>query len=344
MEIHHKYMHRCLQLAVNGVGTARPNPLVGSVIVHKDTIIGEGWHRKPGEAHAEVNAINSVKDKSLLTESAIYVNLEPCSHFGKTPPCADFIIENKIPRVVVGTVDPHSLVCGNGIKKLTDAGVQVLVGILEKECGILNNRFFTFMQKSRPYIILKWAETADGFLSPENRPETKPVWITNSHSRQMVHKWRSEEHAILVGSNTVIDDDPELTVRDWTGNNPIRIVLDRSGRLTQNYKVFNAAAQTLLFTPKPNGTFNNNVVNIVTDDFDISTILRILFENKITSVIVEGGATILQSFIESELWDEARVFIGQAKFGGGVAAPKLKVPAERTVMSGGDQLLYFKNA
>lgn len=236
MTTHEFYMKRCIELAKNGLGTTYPNPLVGSVIVHDGKIIGEGWHKKAGEPHAEVNAVNSVKDKSLLKEATIYVSLEPCSHFGKTPPCCDLIIANKIPNVVVGTVDPFAKVAGNGIKKLIESGKNVTIGILEDECNELNKRFFTFHQKKRPYIILKWAETTDGFIAPISKEEKSPVWITNPYSRQLVHKWRTEEQAILVGTNTVLDDNPKLDARDFSGNNPVRIVLDKSGKISKTIR------------------------------------------------------------------------------------------------------------
>ena len=234
MTSHEFYMKRCIELAKNGLGTTYPNPLVGSVIVHKGKIIGEGRHKKAGEPHAEVHAINSVKNKALLSESSIYVSLEPCSHFGKTPPCCDLIVKNRIPNIVIGTVDPNIKVAGNGIKKLTDAGATVTVGILEKECKKLNKRFFTFHENKRPYIILKWAESQDGFIAPSKniRHEQKPFWITNEFSRQFVHKWRSEEQAILVGTQTIIDDNPSLTVRDWVGKNPIRVVIDKENAIS----------------------------------------------------------------------------------------------------------------
>ena len=210
MKIHENYIKRCLELAKNGLGTTYPNPLVGSVIVYNNEIIGEGWHRKSGEPHAEVNAINSVKDKSLLSKATIYVSLEPCSHYGKTPPCCDLIIKHKIPNVVVGTIDPNSKVSGSGIKRLQENGANVTVGVLEKECNELNKRFFTFHNKKRPYIILKWAESQDGFMAPLGKEKQEPVWISNTFSRQLVHKWRSEEQAILVGTNTVLDDNPKI--------------------------------------------------------------------------------------------------------------------------------------
>ena len=257
MNTHQKYINRCIQLAKNGLGTTYPNPMVGSVIVYNDEIIGEGWHQKAGESHAEVNAINSVKDKSLLSKSTIYVSLEPCSHFGKTPPCCDLIIKNNIPNVVIGTVDPFAKVAGNGIKKLLEAGKNVTIGILEDECNDLNKRFFTFHTKKRPYIILKWAESADGFIAPSSKDKKEPVWITNEISRQLVHKWRSEEQAILVGTQTVLDDNPSLTTRDWFGKNPIRIVLDQNNKISKENHIFDSQAKTLSIS-KDEINFNNN--------------------------------------------------------------------------------------
>ena len=245
MKIHEKYIKRCIELAKNGLGTTYPNPLVGSVIVYNKEIIGEGWHQKAGDGHAEVNAINSVKNKSLLSKATIYVSLEPCSHFGKTPPCCDLIIANDIPNVVIGTIDPFAKVAGNGIKKLLEAEKNVTIGILEDECNELNKRFFTFHTKKRPYIILKWAESQDGFIAPLKREKQESVWITNEFSRQLVHKWRSEEEAILVGTNTVMEDNPTLTVRDWIGTNPIRIVLDQNNRITKEFHIFDNQAKTL---------------------------------------------------------------------------------------------------
>lgn len=248
MNNHEYFIARCIELAKNGFGTTYPNPMVGSVIVYDGQIIGEGWHRKAGEAHAEVNAIRSVKDPSVLDKATIYVSLEPCSHFGKTPPCCDLIIENKIPNVVIGTVDSNIKVAGNGIKRLKEAGANVIVGILEKECHELNQRFFTFNEKKRPYIILKWAQTQDGFIAPLEKKEQKPVWITNSYSRQLVHKWRAEEQAILVGTQTVIDDNPQLNTRDWEGNNPIRVVIDQNNRVPKTAHVFDNQLKTIVFS------------------------------------------------------------------------------------------------
>jgi len=327
------YIKRCIQLAKNGLGNTYPNPLVGSVIVHNGKIIGEGWHRKAGEAHAEVNAIHSVKDKSLLKEATIYVSLEPCSHFGKTPPCSDLIIQHNIPNVVIGTVDPFAKVAGNGIKKLTQAGCNVTVGVLEDECNELNKRFFTFHQKQRPYIILKWAETDDGFIAPSSRDKKAPVWITNPYSRQIVHKWRSEEQAILVGTQTVVDDNPKLDVRDWTGNNPVRIVLDKNCRISKESLIFDSSASTLLLS-------NNDIK--YTENI-AKQIANVLFKNNIQSVIIEGGSKTLQTFIDENLWDEARIFIGNSYFSSGTKAPLLPKKNAEIQKIVSDELLIYSN-
>ena len=323
MTTHEFYIKRCIELAKNGLGTTYPNPLVGSVIVHEGKIIGEGWHRKAGEPHAEVNAVNSVKDKSLLKKATIYVSLEPCSHFGKTPPCCDLIISNEIQNVVIGTVDPFAKVAGNGIKRLIESGKNVTVGVLEDECNELNKRFFTFHQKKRPYIILKWAETADGFIAPLNKEEKSPVWITNPNSRQLVHKWRTEEQAILVGTNTVLEDNPKLNARDFKGNNPIRIVLDKSGKISEQYNVKDGTQKTIFITESKKFTSTENCIyeNAIFDSNLVSSICTILYKNDIQSVIIEGGSKTLQHFIEANLWDEARIFKGKTIFQNGTKAP-----------------------
>ncbi len=343
-------MKRCIELAKNGLGTTYPNPLVGSVIVHDGKIIGEGWHKKAGEPHAEVNAVNSVKDKSLLKEATIYVSLEPCSHFGKTPPCCDLIIANEIPNVVIGTVDPFAKVAGNGIKKLIESGKNVTVGVLENECNELNKRFFTFHQKKRPYIILKWAETADGFIAPEilkpvQHDKLKPVWITNPYSRQLVHKWRTEEQAILVGTNTVLDDNPKLDARDYSGNNPIRIVLDKSGKISEKFHVKNNLQKTIFITECENFTSTENCIyeNAIFDNNLLTSICNILYKFEIQSVIIEGGSKTLQSFINVNLWDEARVFIGQTTFQNGTTAPVISGNPVASFDIMNDELKIFKN-
>jgi diaminohydroxyphosphoribosylaminopyrimidine deaminase/5-amino-6-(5-phosphoribosylamino)uracil reductase len=320
-------MLRCTQLAKNGLGSTYPNPLVGSVIVHDGRIIGEGWHYKAGQPHAEVNAIASVSEANLLKEATIYVSLEPCSHFGKTPPCADLIIQSGIKKIVVGSLDPNPKVAGRGIKKLMEAGCEVIVGILENECDDLNKRFFTFHQKKRPYIFLKWAETADGFISPKNETRNKkePVWITNEFSRQLVHKMRAEEQAILVGTNTVLQDNPSLTVREWAGENPVRIVIDRSLKLSQDFSVFDGTAKTIVFNEKETKTSGNLDFEKINFSEEIpQQICQALFKREIQSVIIEGGAKTLQSFIDANLWDEAFVFMGTANFGEGTKAPTFK--------------------
>lgn len=345
MNNHEDYIARCIELAKNGFGTTYPNPMVGSVIVYNGEIIGEGWHRKTGEPHAEVNAIRSVKDPSLLDKATIYVSLEPCSHFGKTPPCCDLIIQNKIPNVVIGTVDTNIKVAGNGIKRLQEAGANVIVGVLEKECYELNQRFFTFHEKKRPYIILKWAETQDGFIAPLQKEEQKPVWITNLNSRQLVHKWRTEEQAILVGTQTVIDDNPQLNARDWDGNNPIRVVIDQNNRIPKTAHVFDNQIKTIVFSNnKSTLSLENTIFEVI--DFQQNIVQQIvdkLYQHQIQSVIIEGGAQTLQTFIDANLWDEARVFIGNCTFEKGVKAPILNITPLNKEKIGTDELLIIRN-
>ena len=312
MNSHEDYIRRCIQIGSNGLGTAQPNPMVGAVIVYKNRIIGEGYTSPYGGSHAEVNAINSVHDISLLSESTLYVTLEPCSHFGKTPPCSDLIIKHQIPRVVIGCIDDNPEVAGRGVKKLRDSGCEVILGILEEDCKNHHKRFFTFHNKKRPYIILKWAESGDGYIAPKTKKEKQPVWITNAYSRQLVHRWRSEEHAILVGTTTVMEDNPSLTVRDWKGPNPIRVVLDRSKKLDVEYAVFNTKAKTIRL-----------LEDHINYDLPIAAqISKYLFKQNISSVIIEGGSKTIQSFIDEELWDEAFVFYGSVLFKNGTKAPK----------------------
>jgi diaminohydroxyphosphoribosylaminopyrimidine deaminase/5-amino-6-(5-phosphoribosylamino)uracil reductase len=342
---HEIYIQRCLELAQNGLGSTYPNPMVGSVIVHRGKIIGEGWHQKAGEPHAEVNAINSVKNKSLLTKSTIYVSLEPCSHFGKTPPCSDLIIQHKIPTVIVGTVDPNDKVAGKGIEKLQKEGIKVKVGVLEKECRELNKRFFTFHTKKRPYIILKWAESADGFLSPLNKKEQKPVWITNVYARQLVHKWRTEEQAILVGTKTVLDDNPQLNARDWFGKNPIRIIIDRSGKISKDYAVKKGSQKTIILTEQEILTKDENCMyeNLIFGEQLPEKISNLLYQYQIQSVLVEGGRQTLQSFIDADLWDEARIFKGNIILHQGTKAPILKGEIVVKQKSINDELIIIKS-
>ncbi len=324
MTFQESIMRRCIALAEKGAGNVSPNPMVGAVVVYDGKIIGEGYHRKYGGPHAEVNAINSVKDPSLLPESEIYVSLEPCAHFGKTPPCADLIIEKKIKKVYVGCLDPFSKVDGKGIQKLRAAGVEVVVGVLEKECQELNRRFFTSVSLRRPYVILKWAQSVDGYIDKDY----KPVRISNHQTEILNHKWRSEEDAILVGYNTALRDNPSLTNRFWSGKNPLRVVLDRNGSLPKDLKVFDDAARTVVF------------------DFDgggmPQKVLSALNEMKVQSVIIEGGAMTHKRFVEAGLWDEARVFVSDVSLGGGTRAAELVGGRiMETVDVGGDRLLRF---
>ena len=333
MKVHEKYINRCIEIAKNGLLAAMPNPSVGAVVVHNDLIIGEGYTSAFGGNHAEVNAINSVKDKSLLAQSTIYVSLEPCSHFGKTPPCCNLIIENKIPNVVIGVTDSNEKVAGNGIKKLLEAGINVVVGVLENECYQSNIRFFTFHEKKRPYIILKWAETQNGFIAPKIRNEQKPVWITNEYSRQLVHKWRSEEQAILVGTQTVIDDNPMLNVRDWTGKNPIRIVLDLNNRIPQESNIYDKSQETFVITN--DDIFDNNNLAQETANF--------CYNKNIQSIIIEGGSRTLQTFIDANIWDEARVFRSDNYFDHGIKAPILEAKVFEKFLIDGDEFLIYRN-
>ena len=345
MKVQEKYIKRCIELAKNGLGTTYPNPLVGCVIVFENVIIGEGWHKKSGEAHAEVLAIESVRNKELLSASTLYVSLEPCSHFGKTPPCADLILKYKIPNVVIGTIDPNSKVSGKGIQKLKDLGVNVTYGILVNECNELNKRFFTFHSKTRPFIILKWAESSDGFISPINKKEQKPVWLSNEYSRQLVHKWRSEEQAILVGTQTIIDDNPSLTVRDWVGKNPIRVLIDRDNAIDTSSNVFDNQAKTIVFSNKEVSS-NSDTIQYIKIDFDkysTQAIVAKLFENNIQSIIIEGGRKTIQSFIDANLWDEARVFIGEINLNEGTKAPKLNRANYYKSLIKKDTLLIYRN-
>lgn len=339
-------MSRCIELAKKGLGNTYPNPSVGCVIVYDQKIIGEGFTSPYGGNHAEVNAIQSVEDKALLAKSSIYVTLEPCSHFGKTPPCSDLIIQHKIPNIYIGCVDDNELVAGKGIEKLKNAGCTVEVGILEQQCKLQHRRFFTFQNKNRPYIILKWAETKDGYIAPSktHRKEKKPVWITNKKSRQLVHKWRSKEQAILVGTNTVLQDNPSLNTRDWKGNSPIRVVIDKDLKISKEYSVYNKQSKTIIFTEKEALNTDNLYFEII--DFSRSIVTQIcdvLHQHQIVSVIIEGGAKTLQSFIDENLWDEARVFIGENEFKEGVNSPKLKgvIYSEEQVLQ--DTLYYYFN-
>ncbi|MEO9020605.1 MAG: bifunctional diaminohydroxyphosphoribosylaminopyrimidine deaminase/5-amino-6-(5-phosphoribosylamino)uracil reductase RibD [Ginsengibacter sp.] len=318
-----QYMNRCLQLAKLGAGNVAPNPMVGAVLVYDDIIIGEGYHEKYGGAHAEVNCLKSVKNenRSLIAESTMYVSLEPCSHYGKTPPCADLIIKNKIKKVVIGIQDIYKEVSGAGIQKLQDSGAEVLTGVLENECRDLNKRFFTFHQKQRPYIILKWAQSANGKIGSLDGGR---VLISNGYSNRLVHKWRSEEASILVGTNTVLKDNPSLTTRLWNGNNPVRIVIDRELKLSSDLKIFDNEADTVIFNSLKNTTEGNIRFIRTNDKILLPEILHSMYELRIQSVLIEGGTKTLQSFIDAGLWDEARIITNEDLIiENGIGAPQI---------------------
>lgn len=338
MRLHEKFIARCNQIANNGLSLAMPNPSVGAVIVYQNQIIGEGFTSQYGKNHAEVNAINAVRDKKLLQKATLYVSLEPCCHFGKTPPCTDLIISHKIPNVVIGAVDTNQLVAGKGIKKLIEAGINVTVGVLEKDCLLANQRFFTFHNLKRPYIILKWAASQNGFIAPNNNnlseKKREPIWLSNSVSRQLVHKWRSEEQAILVGTNTIIADNPSLTTRDWNGKNPIRIILDQHSRIPKNSNVLDNQAETYILS-KNEINFDQNMVSQICD---------FLYHKKIQSVIIEGGAKTLQTFIDANIWDEARVFKTPVFIQNGIKEPVLnKIVTSKTKILTDDLLIYHNH-
>ncbi len=317
-----KYMSRCIQLASNGLCNAAPNPMVGAVIVHQDTIIGEGYHIRCGEAHAEVNAIRSVKKPELLKESTIYVSLEPCSHYGKTPPCSDLIIEQGIPKVVIGCVDPFSLVAGRGIQKLQNAGIEVVIGVLEKECQQLIRRFITFNTLKRPFITLKWAESADGYIDL-TRAGGRPYIFSTALTSMITHKRRAEHAAILVGRRTALLDNPSLNVRNWYGRNPIRLAIDKDLTLPSHLSLFDGSTPTWVFTQKEQSS-ERPQVRYITLDFKqdvLPQIMEVLYKEKIQSLLVEGGSMLLQSFLNASLWDEAYIESSPVKLSQGVKAP-----------------------
>tara|TARA_B100001142_G_scaffold322362_1_gene370469 strand:- start:14744 stop:15754 length:1011 start_codon:yes stop_codon:yes gene_type:complete len=335
-------MQKCIELSKNGIGSVSPNPIVGSLIVYNGKVIGEGYHERPGSNHAEVNAINSVKDKSLLSKSTLYVNLEPCSHFGKTPPCSDLIIKCKIPTVVVGCIDTYSEVSGTGIEKLRKAGIDVKIEIMKKESRELNKRFFTFHEKKRPYIILKWAESKDGFIAPKY--QTGPFWMTSAKSKKLVHKWRSEEDAILIGRITAEKDNPSLTVRETKGDNPIRIIIDKDLKLSSNLKLFNSKSETIIINEIKTDykSKNNNYIKV---DFNglINNMLYELYKRRIQSLIIEGGATTIQSFIDKNIWDEARIFKANKNIENGVRPPKINGKISSEIQIDTDSLKIIIN-
>ena len=342
-----KYMDRCIELARSGAGTVSPNPMVGSVIVCDDKIIGEGFHRAYGEAHAEVNAIRNVSDnypnaKELLKRSSIYVNLEPCSHFGKTPPCADLIIRNEIPRAVVGCRDPFEEIDGRGIERLRNAGIEVVENLLTGRCIDLNKRFFTRIQKQRPYIILKWAQTSDGFFAPS---DSSQKWISSMSSKQLVHRWRTEEDAILVGKNTALADNPRLNAREWAGRDPVRIIIDRRLELPANLHIFDQSQETIIFNEQKTELLGKTKY-LELENFDNllpQMIAYQLYLMDIQSLMVEGGAKTLNLFIKAGLWDEARVFTGPQIWTDGIPAPSINGDPDEVQNIGPDGLKIWYN-
>lgn len=334
-----KYMERALQLAEQGRGRVSPNPMVGCVIVHYDEIIGEGFHQQYGGPHAEVNAINSVKNPDLLKESTCYVSLEPCAHYGKTPPCADLLIEKGVKRVVIAAMDSNPLVGGRGVEKLRNAGIEVLPGVLEKEARDLNMRFFTMIEKQRPFIILKWAQTADGFVARKNFDSK---WISSEQSRTLVHQWRAEEDAILVGTNTAQYDNPQLNVRDWAGNSPLRLVIDKSLRLPKSLHLFDQSHPTIVYNLEKSSQEGDNLgfVKLPQIGF-LKALLDDLNQRKIQSLFVEGGSQLLNAFLSEGLWDEARVFQSGSVFGEGISAPKMDLPFDQQLKLKEDLLTIY---
>ncbi|WP_374360849.1 bifunctional diaminohydroxyphosphoribosylaminopyrimidine deaminase/5-amino-6-(5-phosphoribosylamino)uracil reductase RibD [Cloacibacterium sp.] len=337
---HEFYIKRCIELAKKATGKTYPNPLVGAVIVHEGKIIEEGFHQKAGENHAEINAINSVKNPELLPESTIYVSLEPCAHFGKTPPCSLKLKEIGFKKVVIGAMDSHDKVNGKGKKILQDAGIETISGILEEECRELNKRFFTFHEKKRPYIILKWAESNDGFIDKD----FKPTKISNELASQFVHQIRSEEHAILVGTQTAMNDNPSLTTRLIEGRNPVRILIDFDLKVPRDFKIYNNEAPTLVFNQEKEGDEGNvKFIKISKENF-LEDLLQKLYENQIQSILVEGGSRTLQTFIDANLWDETIIIKNKnLTLENGTKAPKFKGNLDEEKEFRDNKILFFKN-
>ncbi|MDZ7846753.1 MAG: bifunctional diaminohydroxyphosphoribosylaminopyrimidine deaminase/5-amino-6-(5-phosphoribosylamino)uracil reductase RibD [Owenweeksia sp.] len=329
--------------AANGRGTTSPNPMVGTVIVHHNRIIGEGWHHHAGAAHAEVNAVAAVHDKTRLRQATLYVSLEPCAHHGLTPPCADLIIDQKIPQVVVGSRDPFAEVDGKGIAKMRAAGIEVTTGIMQRECNWLNRRFFTFHQKQRPYIILKWAQTQDGYIDHERAKGERGVnWITTPETRNLVHQWRAQEDAIMVGGGTVLNDDPALSVRDASGRQPTRIVLSQNEKIPPDAQVFDGQIPSLYFSetaPTSQGQFTH--IDLKPGKEALDQVMAEAYQRGIQSILVEGGAGLLHSFIKKNLWDEARVLTGKGYYSKGLKAPLLGQRGTEKLRFGQDQLEIF---
>jgi diaminohydroxyphosphoribosylaminopyrimidine deaminase/5-amino-6-(5-phosphoribosylamino)uracil reductase len=337
------FMHRCLALAKQALGNTYPNPMVGSVVVVNNQIIGEGWHQKAGTPHAEVHAIGAVADVSLLKQATLYVSLEPCSHHGRTPPCADLIIKSGIQRVVVATLDPNPLVAGQGIQRLRDVGIEVVVGVLEAEARYLNRRFFTFHEQKRPYVVLKWAQSEDGFMAPAHQEMGQPFWLTGTLSRLRVHQWRTQEAAILVGTQTVLADNPSLTARDWAGNQPLRIFLDATGKVPAEFKLRTEPFKTLVFTQNKNYLETDFLKReICTFDQTLWTqLFHRLWELGISSVLIEGGRHTLQSIIDAQIWDEARIFTAPKTIHNGIPAPAIQGENIYRETIENDQLVYL---
>jgi len=334
------YMLRAIELAELGRGSVRPNPMVGCVIVHEDKIIGEGYHQLYGGPHAEVNAIHAVEDKSLLPFSTVYVTLEPCAHFGKTPPCADLLVAQQVGKVIIGALDSNPLVGGKGVELLKKAGIPVESGVLEDRVRLQNNRFFTAMEKHRPYILLKWAQTRDGYVARGNYDSK---WISNEYSRQLVHKWRAEEHAIMVGTQTAHYDNPKLNVRFFVGQDPVRVMIDKKLTLDPNSYLYDQSQPTICYNTEKNEELENLIYVKLQKDFLLKDILLDLQERKIQSVLVEGGSFLLQKFISENLWDEARVFTGNTLFGEGIKAPELNAIRVETHNIMEDRLDFYFN-
>lgn len=335
-------MERCLELAANGLGKTYPNPMVGAVIVLDGNIIGEGWHQKAGTPHAEVHAVRSVSNHEVLKDATIYVSLEPCSHHGRTPPCADLIIEKGFKKVVVAALDPNPIVGGRGIERIRNAGIEVEVGVLEAESKWLNRRFFTVQEKKRPHVILKWAQSQNDFIAPTHREQTGPVWISSKWSKQWVHKLRAQEQAILVGTQTALDDDPSLTTRNWQGPNPLRVLIDRKRLVPETAQILNEDAPTLIFTEHPSS--KDTSYEMLDANFESNLpqqILKTLYERGVQSLIVEGGQKTLQGFIDLDLWDEAYRITGPIEFVSGVSAPRLDAELLETIQIGPDMVEHL---
>ncbi len=344
MNLDEEYMHSCLELAVKGLGHVAPNPMVGCVIAGEDGILGEGYHEKFGDAHAEINALNSIENKKLLKGATLFVNLEPCAHKGKTGPCTEAIIASGIKKVVIGCTDPNPEVNGKGIERLKNAGIEVVTGVLERECFEVNKRFFAYHHKKRPYIILKWAQSADGFIDRKRTAREDRAILTHEEADMMTHLWRSQEQAIMVGTRTVEMDNPELNTRKVNGKSPARVILDRNLRIPPGFKVFNSSAHTIVITEQEQG--GNHVAEYIPLKFDgslLPNILKELHGKQYQSLIVEGGEKLLKSFIDKDLWDEAKIFYSPLKLGEGVKAPNFPFPSKCEIRIGEDTLTLYSN-